>query len=398
MASRRDTKNRILRQGESQRADGRYCYRYTDAKGKRRCVYSWTLTKKDITPRGKKRGVCLRELEEQVLKDLQAHVAPDKTTVLELARKYTATKTAVRETTKSGYKTVLKFLEEDPFGSTKICEVTTLDAKEWLIHLQRDLGKSYSTVHTIRGVLRPAFQLAEEDDLIRRNPFDFELSTILTNDMVRRNALSTRDERRFLEFAKDDKTYSKYYEGFYILLNTGLRISEFCGLTIEDIDFDNGLIRVDKQLQRSSGGAYYIERPKTASGKRYVPMTEKVAECFRTVIGRRKRPEEEPVVDGVSGFIFLDKKEQPEVALHWENHFRWCLKRHNSIYKDELPKITPHVCRHTFCSKMARNGVSPAKLKYVMGHSDIDVTFNVYTHMDVGDVRDEILKAAESVA
>jgi integrase len=398
MASRRDTKNRILRQGEGQRADGRYYYRYTDAKGKRRCVYSWTLTKKDITPRGKKCGVCLRELEEQVLKDLQAHVAPDKMTVLELARKYTATKTAVRETTKAGYKTVLNFLEADPFGSTKICEVTTLDAKEWLIYLQRDLGKSYSTVHTIRGVLRPAFQLAEEDDLIRRNPFDFELSTVLTNDMVRRNALSTRDERRFLEFVKDDKTYSKYYEGFYILLNTGLRISEFCGLTIEDIDFDNELIRVDKQLQRSSGGRYYIERPKTGCGERMVPMTAKVAQCFRSIIGRRRRPEVEPVVDGISGFVFLDTNGNPEVALHWENHFRWCIKKHNSIYKDELPNITPHVCRHTFCSKMARNGMNPAKLKYLMGHADVDTTFNVYTHMRVEDVREDMMRIAEDAA
>jgi hypothetical protein len=89
MANRRDTKNRILRPGEGQRSDGRYYYRYTDAKGARRCVYSWTLTAKDITPRGRKPGECLRDIEERVLKDLFAHVAPDRTTVLELARKYT---------------------------------------------------------------------------------------------------------------------------------------------------------------------------------------------------------------------------------------------------------------------------------------------------------------------
>lgn len=190
----------------------------------------------------------------------------------------------------------------------------------------------------------------------------------------------------------------KYYEGFCILLNTGLRISEFVGLTIEDIDFDSGTIHVNKQLQRTSAGRYYIEKPKTENGERFVPMTKKVAECFRAIIDRRKTPEKEPIVDGVSGFIFLDKKEQPEVALHWENHFRWCLKKHNGICKDELPKITPHICRHTFCGKMARQYLSPAKLKYVMGHSDIDVTFNVYTHMKAEDVRDEVLKAIDGEA
>ncbi len=61
-----------------------------------------------------------------------------------------------------------------------------MEAKRWLIHLQRDLGKGYSTICSIRGVPRPAFKLTEESELIRRNPFDFELSSVLVNDMVTR--------------------------------------------------------------------------------------------------------------------------------------------------------------------------------------------------------------------
>lgn len=173
MATRKDNKGRILGYGEGQRSDGRYFFKYIDAKGKTKFVYSWTLTTKDFTPKGKRPGPCLRELEAQIEKDLAAGITPDNTTVFELAQKYTAAKVSVRRTTKAGYKTVPKFLEGDPFGSRKICDVTTLDAKEWLIHLQRDLGKSYSSIHSIRGVLRPAFQLAEEDDIIRKNPFQF---------------------------------------------------------------------------------------------------------------------------------------------------------------------------------------------------------------------------------
>lgn len=62
-------------------------------------------------------------------------------------------------------------------------------------------------------MLRPAFQLAEEDDLIRRNPFNFELATVHVNDSIAREALSPQDERRFLDFIKGDKHYSRYYEG-----------------------------------------------------------------------------------------------------------------------------------------------------------------------------------------
>lgn len=398
MATRKDGKGRILRRGEGQRPDGRYYYKYTDAKGRTRYKYSWTLTTHDLPPKGKKSGPCLREIEKQVQRDLFDRVAPGGMTVLELVEKYVATKTAVRPTTRAGYRTVMNFLAKDEFGSRRIGDITTLDAKNWLIYLQGELGKSYSAIHSIRGVLRPAFQLAEEDDLIRRNPFSFELATVLVNDAIAREALSPQDERRFLDFIRGDKHYSRYYEAFYILFNTGLRISEFCGLTKSDLDFENGSIRVSKQLQRSSDMGYYIERPKTKSGERYVPMSDEVRECFKAILQKRGNPPVEPIVDGVSGFLFLDKNGMPKVAMHWEKYFQLSLRKHNSIYKQELPKITPHVCRHTFCSKMARKGMDPAKLKYIMGHSDISVTYNTYTHLGFEDVRNDMLHMTDGAA
>ena len=84
--------------------------------------------------------------------------------------------------------------------------------------------------------MRPAFRMAVEDDLIRKNPFDWELATVLINDSVSREAVTPRQERLFLEFIKNDKHYSQYYEGMYILFKTGMRISEFCGLTLSDVD------------------------------------------------------------------------------------------------------------------------------------------------------------------
>ena len=127
-------------------------------------------------------------------------------------------------------------------------------------------------------------------------------------------------------------------------------------------------------------------------------MTDKVRECFEAILQRRIRPSVEPLVDGVSGFLFLDKNNLPMVAMHWEKYFQHALQKHNDIYKHELPKITPHVCRHTFCSKMARKGMNPAKLKYIMGHSDIDVTYNTYTHLGFDDVREEMLRMTDDVA
>ena len=69
-------------------------------------------------------------------------------------------------------------------------------------------------------------------------------------------------------------------------------------------------------------------------------------------------------------------------------HSSKSLERYNSIYRIELPKITPHVCRHTYCSKMARAGMNPKTLQYLMGHSDISVTLNVYTHLKLEDAEE----------
>lgn len=394
---RRDNRNRILHNGESQRQDGRYAYKYKDINGETKFVYSWRLDKNDRAPAGKPRDLSLREKERQIQQDLFNQIVPNggNLTVLELVQKYLSLKVNVRHNTQANYNFVVGILKKEAFGSLRIDKVKLSDAKAWLIKLQKD-GRGYSTIHSVRGVVRPAFEMAVQDDLIRKNPFGFELATVVVNDSVTREAITWAQERAFLKFIQEDNCYRKYYDGIYILFNTGLRISEFCGLTISDIDFQNKRIRVDHQLQRKRDMEYIIEDTKTKSGERYVPMSQQVVECFRRVIANRKPPKQEPIIDGYTGFLFLDKNGMPMVALHWEHYFKHILNKYNSIYKVQLPKITPHVCRHTFCSNMARSGMSPKTLQYIMGHSDISVTLNTYTHLTFDDAKAEFDRVAEA--
>lgn len=388
---RRDGKGRILQQGESQRKDGRYCYQYTDAFGKRRSVYSWRLDRSDRTPPGKKAEPSLREKKRQIQADLFDQITPagDNLKVVDLVEKYVSLKIGVRPSTRAGYTTVINLLKKDEFGGKRIDKVKLLDAKKWLMDLQKN-GRGYSTIRTIRGVLRPAFQMAMDNDLIRRNPFSFGLMEVVYNDSVTREALSHENERKFLSFVKNDKHFSKYYDGIYILFNTGLRISEFVGLTKADIDFKGMKIKVDHQLQRYNELGYKIVEPKTESGVREVPMTQEVADCFRRILKERRAPKVEPIIDGYSGFIFLDKDGHPMVALHWEKYFQHICEKYNKIYRVQMPKVTPHVCRHTFCSRMAAARMNPKVLQYIMGHSDISVTLNTYTHMEFEDASEEM--------
>ena len=393
---RRDNRGRVLRFGESQRQDGRYAFKYKDSDGSVKFVYSWRLDKNDRTPAGKKRELSLREKEKQIEHDLFDHIVSNggNYTVLELVKKYVSLKAGVRHNTEANYNFVINIIAKADFGKLRIDKVHLSDAKGWLIKLQKE-GRGYSTIHSVRGVLRPAFQMAVDDDLIRKNPFNFELASVIVNDSVTREAITRKQERDFLSFIQADEHFSRYYDGIYILFHTGLRISEFCGLTIGDIDFKEMRINVNHQLQRKRDMTYVVEPTKTTSGTRMVPMTKEVADCFRRILANRNNPKVEPMIDGYTGFLFLDKNERPMVALHWEKYFKHILDKYNSIYKVQLPKITPHVCRHTFCSNMAKSGMNPKTLQYIMGHSDISVTLNTYSHVGFEDAKEELSRVSE---
>ena len=118
--------------------------------------------------------------------------------------------------------------------------------------------------------------MAYNEDVIRRNPFDFKLIDVVSNDSQKRIAMTEEQQKLWMDFVRTDKTYCKYYDEFVVLLGTGMRVSEFCRLTKADLDFAGRKIRVDHQLVRERGGKYYVEKAKTECGCRYIPMTDEV--------------------------------------------------------------------------------------------------------------------------
>lgn len=410
---RRDPKGRKLRTGESyDDKAGRYRYQYQDAMGKRRSVYSYTLTKNDPVPQGRKqkKGESLREREHAVQDEVISGLdsAGGNQTVYTLMKRYIDLKWKdVRESTRNGYRTALHFMESDPMGKRKIKTVNATEAEEWLQALHDKQGKGYSTLHTLRGILRPAFAMAKRNRWTMDNPFDFPMLAKRYGGTKTRDAVSKADMRRFLDFLRTDRHFNRYFNGVYVLFNTGLRISEFCGLTADDIDFGTHVVHVRRQLIRIHDGDkmfYYIEEPKTENGTRFVPMLPDVEAVFHDVIdGRPELPEEQVVwnrehTESASGFLWLDKDGRIEVAQHWQNHLRWATAKFNKVYREPLPDITPHVCRHTFCSNCAAAGMNPKTLQTIMGHSSIEFTLNVYTHLEAGDAKAEFMRLAENYA
>lgn len=160
---RRDSHGRILRNGEIQTSGGRYRYKYTDASGKPRYIYSWRLNKNDHMPAGKKNELSLREKERLVEADIADQIVPGGggMTVADIVRKYTSMRVNVRPSTKASYHTVISLLQNDEFGNRRIDKIKMSDAKLWLIQLQKN-GRGFSTIRTIRGVLRHKCELKQK--------------------------------------------------------------------------------------------------------------------------------------------------------------------------------------------------------------------------------------------
>lgn len=376
---RKDSKGRILKTGESQRKDGSYMFRFTDIRNTRRCIYALTLDE-------------LREKEKTIQIDLNDGIdyAAGEITVTELVKRYVGQKQGRGNKTQQGYKYVLNLLSNEDFGCRKIRTVKPSDGKAFFIKLHND-GRGHSTIVKVQSIVKPAFAMAIEDDILRRNPFSFPLKDVIPNDVEKREALSEADTEDFLSFVQKDTCSQKYYSEIMILLGTGLRASEFCGLTMNDVDLQERRIKVDHQLLRDEHGTYYISKPKTSNGMRYIPMNNEVYTALQNIINNRKPPKVEYMIDGYVGFLFLDRSGKPKTVRHLDNVFKNMVKRYNNVNSKKI-KVTPHILRHTFCTRLENSGMNPKSIQYLMGHGDLNVTMGTYAHSDYETAEKAFLK------
>ena len=384
---RTDERGRNLNTGESQikkktdRNYRRYTYKYKGADGKPKFAYSWRLTDTDPLPKGKRPCKSLRELEKEINRDLMHGIDSTgaKMTVCELYKEHNETQKAnVRESTQKGRNQLMKVLQDDKLGNMQIGKVTSKDATEWVKRM-KEKGFAYQTINNYKRSLIAIFYTAIERDYVRKNPFVFKTSDVIENDTEEKIALTDKQAELLLQFLQTDCTYNRHYNTVVILLNTGLRISELCGLTVKDIDFENKHINVNHQLIFDKG-EYHIEKPKTDSGVRKVPMSESVFRALKDEINNRENSQ--PVTIGeYTDFVFLNKKGLPMYGSAYSTVFSSMVKKYNKHHKEQLPKISPHTLRHTYCTNIAnKTRINPKVLQYIMGHKNFTTTWEHYAH------------------
>ena len=366
---RKDNKGRGLEKNESQRTNGLYQYSYNDPySGKRKYLYAKSMDK-------------LRDKEKELWKKLDSGVdynSANGITVYELVEQYIAQLTGRRDTTIENYKARLKMVEKEPIMHWKIADVKVSNAKHLVGKMHED-GRAYKTITSVVAVLKAAYNMAIEDEIIVRNPFKFRMDKVIENDTEERTPLTVEEQRNWLTFLWNDETYSKYFDMFALLLFTGVRVSELCGLTVSDLDFDNRRIFINKQLKKRRG-KYFIHLPKTKAGKRSIGMSENAYYCFKHLLENRNVPMEEPEVDGYSGFLFFTQDGKPMVGENISSKMAWAEKKYNKLHTDNpLTHVFPHRFRHTFCTEYM-DKMSLKELQAVMGHETPTQILNVYGH------------------
>ena len=397
---RRDNKGRILRQGELQRSDGKYEYRYFDVKGEKRSVYSWKLVDTDKIPKGKRDCRALRDIERDIRRDVEDGINSHEAYRTSLNRffdEYIETKYELKSSTRTNYKYMYNKYVREGIGYKDIASIKFSDIKKFYIHLIKDIGFKPNSMEIIHTILHPIFTIAVRDGLIRLNPTDGVMTEIKKShdwEKPKRHALTEPQQSAFVEFIKASKKYRHWLPLFTVLLGTGCRVGEVVGLRWQDCDFNEKMITIDHSLiyrpqEDGSGCTFRVTTPKSKAGVRVIPMLDAVRQALLEERLRQMRVGfNQSVIDGYSGFIFSNRFGSA-LSPHCINRAIERISRDYNEMESEsakkekrqpelLPHFTVHNLRHTFCTRFCENETNLKVIQEIMGHADISTTMDIY--------------------
>ena len=378
VVSRKDGKGRALRKGESQRPDGRYQYRYTDPAGKRHTIYDVDLNS-------------LRQKEKEILRLAEIGIDYFRGNIFlsDQITQYLALKKNIRYSTARCYSFQLKKVSSFPIGDKPIISITAHDLKLFFIELHES-GLAFATINKIKGLIKNALELACEDNILPRNVCQFSLKDYIPDDTEPIHALTKEQIQRILNFLQNSKYYIRYYDMFVALLESGIRICEFCGLIENDLDFKNNRTKIRRQLVDGECGQLTISELKTDNGYRTIEMTNAFRDSIQRILQSRN-PDSNVSIDGVTNFVWLSDNNNPVHARQFNAAFSRIKKAYNAVSDIKIDKLTPHVLRHTFCTRLIAAGASVKSTQYLMGHAHASTTLQIYADFDKEKARTDIL-------
>ena len=255
------------------------------------------------------------------------------------------------------------------FGQTLLKSMTSAAIKEFLDHIQFELGHSPADRNRHRALLHKLFQDALFEERVLANP----VSRVALVSERKKNRLIILDEPQqeaYLAAAFNEG--ASYGALATILLWGGVRVSEAIALQWSDIDFKFGLIKVSKIIEKSTSCLVLRTKGFGYGGIHEFPLTDKlraVLDCHKSS-SRYTRLNDFVCTNASGDFIPYDTYKDVHKRI---------------IDRAALPKVTIHSLRHAFASNAARAGIPKAIIQKWLGHSII-LTTEIYTHAEIDDL------------
>ena len=390
------TKERRLPKGITKRADGRYQGRFT-FQGER-----YTLYDRDVKSLQKKMADARYEMEHGIYMNAQNMTmnAFFETWISEIKQN------TVKANTLGVYMEIYKIHIEPALGKLQVSTINKLMVQRLLNNMSAK-GLSANTLAKTKAILYSIFKEAMENRMISYNPCE---NITIRRDKTERRVLSYEEQKIFLDAIRGSR-----YEMLCILgLSTGLRIGELSGLRWSDINFDEKTLTVERTYVylhdvKNHQMKDVFHSPKTKNSCRTIRLLDSTLELLKQ---HRAQQETEkasmgeewcPVEDG-EDLVFTTKNGTPvrglNVAETLNNYVKKINKKEERLAQKEhrepviFERITPHTLRHTFATRAFESGIPPKVVQKILGHSSLEMTMDLYTHVTEDVQTREIQKLA----
>ena len=377
------TKERRLPKGITKRSDGRYQGRFT-FQGER-----YTLYDRDIKALQKKMADARYEMEHGIYLNAQ-HMTLDsffETWISEVKEN------TVKGNTLSVYIEIYKIHIAPSLGKMKVSAISKLMIQRLLNNMSKN-GLSANTLAKTKAILYSVFKEAMENRMISYNPCE---NITIKRDRTERRVLSYEEQKIFLEAIQGSR-----YEVLCILgLSTGLRIGELSGLRWSDIHFEEKYLSVERTYVylhdiKNHQMKDEFHSPKTKNSVRTVRLLDSTLELLQQHKKKQEREKEALgdnwcPVEGGEDLVFTTKNGGPvrglNVAETLNNYVKNINKKEEALAQAEnrepvyFERITPHTLRHTFATRAFESGIPPKVVQNILGHSSLEMTMDLYTHV-----------------
>lgn len=269
----------------------------------------------------------------------------------------------VKESTLECYKGTYKKHVSQSLGKMYLEDITPENLQIFFNRLIKSKNLKSSSIQRIQAIISCMFKQAFINERIEKNPCE-RIQRVKKGDTQEKNVLETEHEQQFLSYFKNET----YKNVCIIALYTGMRANEILGLTWEHVDFEKNVIHVRYSLYYKNKNNYKLVNPKTRTSIRDIPMTKNICELLQKL------------KKGCSkGFVFSNGEGKP---FDYHSVDRYIVRAIKKMNADGIPveHMSLHSFRHTFSSRCVLFGMSPKVVQTVMGHSDIGLTMNLYTH------------------